>query len=43
MITIKKHNKPELKKCEMLCDNKLNNKLDNYELTSFLYNKFINR
>tara|TARA_R110000803_G_scaffold196387_2_gene259686 strand:+ start:69 stop:836 length:768 start_codon:yes stop_codon:yes gene_type:complete len=36
MITIKKHNKPELKKCEMLCDNKLNNKLDNYELTSFL-------
>lgn len=36
MITIKRNKKPELKKCEMLCDNKLSSKLDNYDLLSHL-------
>jgi hypothetical protein len=38
MITIKKNEKPQLKVCEMLCDTKLHEKLDNYDLTSFLNN-----
>lgn len=36
MISVKKHSKPILKPCEMLCDAKLHPKLDNYELTKFL-------
>ena len=35
-IRIKAHQKPNLKTCEMLCDNKLHKKLDKYELTKFL-------
>jgi hypothetical protein len=31
-----KNEKPNLKKCEMLCDEVLNKKLDKYELTKFL-------
>lgn len=36
MLTIKKNNAPEMKQCEMLCDNGLHSKLNDYELTSYL-------
>lgn len=36
MIKIKENEKPNLKKCEMVCDKPLHKKLDNYELTKFL-------
>tara|TARA_Y100000114_G_scaffold5353_1_gene4409 strand:- start:1969 stop:2691 length:723 start_codon:yes stop_codon:yes gene_type:complete len=36
MITIKKNEKPNLKKCVMRCDNKLHDKLDKYEITKFM-------
>ena len=36
MISIKKCKKPKLKQCEFLCDNKINSKLDQYELTRCL-------
>lgn len=36
MITIKENDKPNLPKCEMLCDKPLHTKLDKYELTKFL-------
>lgn len=36
MITIKKNEKPKLKKCVMRCDNKLHDKLDKYEITKFM-------
>jgi hypothetical protein len=38
MITIKENDKPKLKVCQMLCDHKLHEKLDNYDLTQFLNN-----
>ena len=38
MISIKKNNKPKLKVCEMMCDVKLHDKLEHYELTKFLNN-----
>lgn len=37
-IKIIEHEKPNLPICQMLCDSKLSDKLDNYELTSFLNN-----
>lgn len=36
MITIKQNKKPNLPVCEMVCDKKINSKLDKYELTKFL-------
>ena len=36
MITIKQNRKPNLPVCEMVCDKKINSKLDKYELTKFL-------
>jgi nucleoside-triphosphatase THEP1 len=36
MITIKQNKKPNLPVCEMVCDKKINNKLEKYELTKFL-------
>lgn len=36
MIRIKTNDKPNLPKCNMVCDTKLHKKLDKYELTSFL-------
>ena len=36
MISIKKNLAPKLSKCKFLCDSKLDQKLDNYELTKFL-------
>lgn len=36
MITIKQNKKPNLPVCEMICDKKINSKLDKYELTKFL-------
>jgi hypothetical protein len=36
MISIKKNDAPKLKRCIMQCDGGLHNKLDNYDLTSFL-------
>jgi hypothetical protein len=38
MLSIKKNEKPQLKVCEMMCDKKLHDKLDKYDLTSFLNN-----
>lgn len=38
MIRIIENDKPKLKECKMLCDTKLSDKLDDYELTSFLNN-----
>lgn len=38
MITIKKHDKPKLKTCEMLCDGGIDDKLNKYELTKHLNN-----
>jgi hypothetical protein len=38
MLSIKKNEKPQLKVCEMICDKKLHDKLDKYDLTSFLNN-----
>ena len=38
MLSIKKNDKPQLKVCEMMCDKKLHDKLDKYDLTSFLNN-----
>jgi hypothetical protein len=38
MLSIKKNDKPQLKVCEMICDKKLHDKLDKYDLTSFLNN-----
>ena len=35
-ITIKHNKKPILPVCEMVCDKKINSKLDKYELTKFL-------
>lgn len=35
MIKIKKNDKPNLDVCEMVCDTKLNKRLDDYELTKF--------
>ena len=35
MITIKQNRKPNLPVCEMVCDKKINSKLDKYELTKF--------
>tara|TARA_R100001163_G_C5057916_1_gene194472 strand:- start:1237 stop:1968 length:732 start_codon:yes stop_codon:yes gene_type:complete len=35
-ITIKKHKKPCLKPCEMVCDKPLHKKLNNFELTKFM-------
>ena len=35
-ITIKHNDKPDLKKCEMICDEILHPKLDKYEVTKFL-------
>jgi hypothetical protein len=37
-IKIIEHEKPKLPHCEILCDSKLADKLDNFELTSFLNN-----
>lgn len=37
-IRIIENEKPKLAECKMLCDAKLDEKLDNYELTSFLNN-----
>lgn len=36
MITIKENSKPTLPHCSMVCDSKLHEKLDKYELTKFL-------
>ena len=36
MITIKQNKKPNLPVCEMICDKKINSKLEKYELTKFL-------
>ena len=36
MISIKKNRTPILPKCKFLCDMKLDDKLDEYELTRFL-------
>lgn len=38
MLSIKENKKPQLKVCEMMCDAKLHDKLDKYDLTSFLNN-----
>jgi GTPase SAR1 family protein len=38
MLTIKKNDKPKLKKCEMLCDGGIDEKLNKYELTKHLNN-----
>lgn len=38
MLSIKENKKPQLKVCEMICDAKLHDKLDKYDLTSFLNN-----
>jgi hypothetical protein len=38
MISLKENDKPRLKVCEMLCDVKLHDKLDKYDLTKFLNN-----
>ena len=35
-ISLKLNNKPHLEKCDMICDNGLHKKLDNYDLTQFL-------
>ena len=35
-ITIKHNKKPILPVCQMICDKKINSKLDKYELTKFL-------
>ena len=35
-ITIKHNKKPDLPVCVMVCDKKINSKLDKYELTKFL-------
>ena len=36
MLTIKKHEKPKLKTCEMLCDGGIDEKLNKYELTKHI-------
>ena len=36
MISIKKNRAPILPQCKFLCDSKLDQKLDDYELTKFL-------
>ena len=36
MISIKKNRAPILQKCKFVCDGKLDQKLDNYELTQYL-------
>ena len=36
MISIKKNLAPKLPQCKFLCDGKLDQKLDDYELTKFL-------
>lgn len=36
MIQIKENKKPDLEVCEMLCDNGLHKKLNNYDLTQFM-------
>ena len=38
MLSIKENTKPKLKVCEMICDKGLHDKLNNYDLTSFLNN-----
>jgi hemoglobin-like flavoprotein len=38
MLSIKINDKPNLPHCDMLCDKKLHEKLDKYELTKFLNN-----
>jgi hypothetical protein len=38
MLSIKKNKTPQLKVCQMICDEKLHPKLDKYDLTSFLNN-----
>jgi hypothetical protein len=38
MLSIKENKKPHLKVCEMVCDKGLHDKLNNYDLTSFLNN-----
>lgn len=41
-IILKENNKPNMPKCEMLCDNGLSEHLNNYELTKFLNNHSVN-
>jgi len=36
MLTLKKNPKPDLPICQMLCDTKLHDKLDDYEITKFM-------
>ena len=36
MISLIENEKPHLKVCQMKCDNQLDSKLNNYELTKFL-------
>jgi DNA repair exonuclease SbcCD ATPase subunit len=36
MITIKENDKPKVRKCKMLCDTMLDEKLEKYELTKYL-------
>ena len=36
MLTIKENEVPKIRKCKMLCDTKLDEKLENYELTKYL-------
>jgi AAA15 family ATPase/GTPase len=42
MISIKKNKKPDLKVCKFMCDTKLDDKLDKYELTKFLNKHSVN-
>jgi AAA15 family ATPase/GTPase len=42
MISIKKNKKPDLKVCKFMCDTKLDDKLDKYELTKFLNKHTVN-
>jgi len=42
MITIKKNKKPDLKVCKFMCDTKLDEKLEKYELTKFLNKHSVN-
>jgi GTPase SAR1 family protein len=42
MISIKKNDKPNLPKCEMNCDSELHEKLNKYDLTSFLNSHSMN-
>jgi len=43
MISLKENSKPTLPKCEMKCDTILSEKLNKYDLTSFLNTQKVER